>query len=884
MLGASALGVSGAEGLRPVTREQIESLQAEKLSRTPAQRKLDSQLVYAVRQQRQGFVSRKVLLLRPDLGIEADGRVLVDIRAEVGPGLLDFIERNGGRIINSFERYHAIRALLPLNAMEIVAGQPGVRSIRPAERATTNAGTVSHEGDIAHRADQARSAFLADGTGIKVGVLSDSVDYLTDAQTYGVLGNVTVLPGQAGSGTGEGTAMLEVVHALAPGSDLYFATAFSGAASFANNIRALYAAGCRIIVDDVTYFAESPFQDGPIAQAVDDVSAQGAMFFSAAGNSGNIDHGTGGTWEGDFKDGGQAAIGRGGRLHDFGGITYNTVMPGGGSLRRVDLFWSDPLGASTNDYDVYVVDANGSVLRSSTNIQDGQSDPYESISTLNVGERIVIVKYAGEDRYLWLSSGRGKLALATPGSTRGHNAARAANCFTVAATGVSSPSKPFTGGSADPVESFSCDGPRRIFFTPDGRAITPGDYSSTGGFVVQKPDLTAADGVSTSVTNLNPFLGTSSAAPHAAAIAALVWSQSPLLTAGAISNILTTTTLDVEAPGWDRDSGAGIVMAYPAVAITPQLALQSVQLQDGNGNGYLDANECSTVMLTLQNPGTNQPLTNISAVLMAATPGVLADPAPTSFPDLLPGASATASFRISTTPQFTCGTNANFTLLVTGDGGRTFAAPFQLNSIIPLSPPTNFASSDTPIPIPDLGSITSAITVSGISAPLGQVKVAVYLTHSYDYDLRLTLISPQGTNIVLSSNNGGAGQNYGAACDDPTNMTVFADSAPGSIDSASAPFVGTFSPEQPLSSLFGASGSGVNGVWKLLVQDQVQFNTGTLQCWGLELAPIAPCDGGGQCLIGPSIVQNATNQSLLAGDTAVFAVEAQGTAPLAYQW
>ena len=884
---SAALGQTSAaprDLLRPHTRDEIESLQAEKLTRTPAQRKLDSQLVYALRAKREGVVSRQAVLLRPDLSLESDGRVLVDIKADVSPDLLGFIERGGGAVLNSFPRDHAIRAVVPLNQLETIAARPGVRSIRPADRAVTNAARLAHEGDIAHQADLARRTFPADGTSVRVGVLSDSIDYLTDAQTAGALGNVTILPGQTGNGSGEGTAMLEIVHALAPGSDLYFATAFSGAASFANNIRALYAAGCRIIIDDVTYFSESPFQDGPIALAVDDVCSKGALFFSAAGNSGNMDHGTGGTWEGDFKDGGPATIGRGGRLHDFGGVTYNTVIPGGGSLRRVDLFWADPLGHSTNDYDVYILDSNGSVVRSSTNIQDGQGDPYEAIPTLNIGERIVIVKYAGEDRYLWLSSGRGTLAQATPGSTRGHNAARVANCFTVAATSVGSALEPFTGGSANPVETFSSDGPRRLFFNPDGSAITPGDYSSAGGFLVSKPDFTAADGVTVSVTNLSPFFGTSAAAPHAGAIAALLWSYSPLLTAAAVNHLLTATALDIEGPGQDRDSGAGIVMAYPAVALAPQLTLQSVQLQDANANGYLDANECATVVVTLQNPGTNQALTGISGVLACSTPGVLANPVSTPLSDLAPGASATASFEVSTTPQFTCGTNASLTLQVAAAGNLTFAVPFQLNSIIPLSPPTRFASTTGPTPIPDLGDVTTSLEVSGVSAPLGHVQVAVHITHTYDYDLRLTLITPEGTNIVLSSNNGPGGQNYGSACDDLTNMTVFSDDAPTTIKSATAPFVGIFKPEQPLSSLFGKTGDAVNGTWRLRVEDQVQGDTGTLECWSVQIEPVAPCDGGGQCLIGPSIVHNPAGQAVSAGDTVLFTAQVSGSDPLSYQW
>ena len=80
------------------------------------------------------------------------------------------------------------------------------------------------------------------GSGLKIGVLSDSVDYLGSSQITGL---VTVLSGQSGTpATGEGTAMLEIVHDLAPGTQLYFATAASSEASFANNIQQLQAAGC----------------------------------------------------------------------------------------------------------------------------------------------------------------------------------------------------------------------------------------------------------------------------------------------------------------------------------------------------------------------------------------------------------------------------------------------------------------------------------------------------------------------------------------------------------------------------------------------------------------------------------------------------------------
>ena len=101
---------------------------------------------------------------------------------------------------------------------------------------------------------------------------------------------------------------------------------FGGPSVFAANIRALKAAGCTIIIDDVSNVTESPFQDGPIALAVNEVSAAGVLYFSSAANSGNKDSGTASTWEGDFADGGAAP--NGGRLHSFGTATFNTNPSG----------------------------------------------------------------------------------------------------------------------------------------------------------------------------------------------------------------------------------------------------------------------------------------------------------------------------------------------------------------------------------------------------------------------------------------------------------------------------------------------------------------------------------------------------------------------------
>src|SRR5262249_37419340 len=121
--------------------------------------------------------------------------------------------------------------------------------------------------------------------------------------------------------------------------------------------------------------------------------------------------------------------------------------------------------------------------------------------------------------------------------------------------------------SSNEVELFSSDGPRRLFYTSDGVPFTPGNVSSTGGIVRQKPDLSAADGVS--VTGVggfgSPFYGTSAAAPHAGAIAALLKSAKANLTAAELRAALTRTAVDIMGVGEDRDSGAGIVAGFDAV-------------------------------------------------------------------------------------------------------------------------------------------------------------------------------------------------------------------------------------------------------------------------------------------------------------------------------
>src|SRR5205814_3813479 len=137
--------------------------------------------------------------------------------------------------------------------------------------------------------------------------------------------------------------------------------------------------------------------------------------------------------------------------------------------------WSDPVGGSGNDYDLYVLNSAGTtVTASSTNVQSGTQDPYEDAGNRSAGEKLVIVKKAAAaNRFLHLNTNRGVLTVSTTGVIYGHNGG--VNTISVAATpagpatfdGVRFGPFPNAHSGTNVVEQFSSDGPRRIFYNAD---------------------------------------------------------------------------------------------------------------------------------------------------------------------------------------------------------------------------------------------------------------------------------------------------------------------------------------------------------------------------------------------------------------------------------
>jgi subtilisin-like proprotein convertase family protein len=145
-------------------------------------------------------------------------------------------------------------------------------------------------------------------------------------------------------------------------------------------------------------------------------------------------------------------------------------------------------------------------------------------------------------------------------------------------------------------------------------------------------------------------------------------------------------------------------------------------------------------------------------------------------------------------------------------------------------------STAVPKSITDFSTVTSEVTFSGLNAVKG-VQVTLDITHSFDDDLDVFLISPKGTQVELFSGVGGQFNNF-------TNTTLDQD-ADVPITEGTAPFTGTYQPEGLLTDFLNEN---PNGVWRLLIRDTEEGDQGTLNSWSLtiegqELSTTTDADG-----------------------------------------
>ncbi len=868
------------EALSTNAQAEMRALLADKYAVTGDERKLDPGLRFALQRVQQRGIARQLPQLRV-LAPDPRGRFHIDVllhSADHGDKVQALIRALPEANLQSAVGTE-LRAWVRAEDITTIAALTEVRRVQRAIPAITSRSMPTQttalnigEGVRAHAVDLARAAYGLRGLGQKICVMSDSIDFLGAVQSSGDLpAAIEILPGQSGLGMGfigEGTAMLEIVHDLAPDAELAFATAFTGVASFAQNVRALrYQAGCDVIVDDIFYFNEPPFQDGPIAQAVAEVSADGALYFSSAGNEGNLRNGMSGVYEGNFVDGGTLAALPGGNVNLFS-------VPGVGSSNQVralapgfaaSLSWSDPLGASANDYDVFVMSPDlQHVLDAGLDLQDGDDDPFELTGPLQTDDRLVVWKAtAAAPRFLHLNGLRGRFNLATGGQTKGHSAAAAA--FSVAAVDSHlANGGAFVGGSGNPVESFSSDGPRRMYYSADGDLLNPDQPSllADGGSVRIKPDVAAADGVVTATPGFSQFYGTSAAAPHVAAIAALLRQARPDASPTEIRTALNASALDIETAGIDALSGVGIVMAdgaLAAIGATPVARLRqgSLQLQviDGDADAIVEPGETFDVSITLHNDGAAT-ASAITATLETSTSSVQIIRASTAWPDLAPTMMATATlpFRIHVAPTHRCGEAIELKLHAHYSGASIGTSPQALGThTLPVGAldaaiTTQYSGAAQSIPDNDAAGIAVGLAVTAGSARIGDIDVRIDgnncsdelfstttgVQHGFIGDLDIRLRSPAGTEVrLLDRPRAGVGDNNG----NHLCQTVFDDAAISALADAAAtaaPFSASYRGSEALSAFNGELASGT---WQLLLADHAAPDAGVLRDFSVVIQP-----------------------------------------------
>lgn len=141
-----------------------------------------------------------------------------------------------------------------------------------------------------------------------------------------------------------------------------------------------------------------------------------------------------------------------------------------------------------------------------------------------------------------------------------------------------------------------------------------------------------------------------------------------------------------------------------------------------------------------------------------------------------------------------------------------------------------FAAADVPIEIPKRGTITSTVTLSNLGTVV-DLNVKLTIRHTYDGDLKVTLISPHGTRVELFAGVGGGGDDFvNTVLDDEASSAAV-------LSGAKAPFTGTFLPQGSLATFDGETASGV---WTLEVEDTASGDRGSLEQWSLTVTHEEP--------------------------------------------
>jgi subtilisin family serine protease len=531
-------------------------------------------------------------------------------------------------------------------------------SITPEDSVKT--GLVITQGDTMIRTNLVRPGFKINGDGIKIGVISDSYGTIPTGNvaippynpapgpipqsfnittlrqditngevpsdttlqipnssgigthdtliknSYGFAHNVHVLQDFPQQRSDEGRAMIQIIHDVAPAAEIYFNSGFFTAGEFAKTIKRLRDAGCKIIVDDVTFPTEPFLRDGIIAKTADSVVRyNNVTYISSAGNFADQ------AYESDFvpTDASSLTGFNGLKAHNFGGgdmFQQILLRPGKYTFvfQWLDSTYSrgETLTGTKYNMDCFLSrQTNGGGLIGFNRDNTG-GDPIEFIPIE------ILPDYPND------TTSKIYNLLIVNNTTTGDPARikyiiykrdAKANIGYISHRNLPGVSVSTITGQAN-ADSVISVGAARFNHTIDRYTLTPHpllpdnligitkpqleSFSSIGGGKIEniirnKPNVTGSDGGNTTVKlgqdypnnaldGFSNFFGTSAAAPHVAAAAALIMQGRKKFLAGhpntspwEIKDVLQQTAFDMETPGYDLKSGYGLIDADSAMRI-----------------------------------------------------------------------------------------------------------------------------------------------------------------------------------------------------------------------------------------------------------------------------------------------------------------------------
>ena len=582
------------------------------------------------------------------LSVDADGAIAVTVSFATAPGDADVDRVSAIGTVDRVYRFsQAIAVTVDPARLPELSDLPGVTSVVPvvqpvntgalapksivgptAAPADDSCRAIPVEADGPLRTELARETFGVDGTGVTVGIISDSYGLTSEVTTPEQDVALGVLPGpgnpcgyetpvevlvEGSSGDDEGRGMAQLVHGIAPGAKLMFASGWDGPNAFAESIIELAEAGADIIVDDLGYATETYFQQGLISRAIAHVRAQGIAYYTSAGNAnavGDEDGPSAGlpisSWQTPAFRGTECPewVEAPEGMTEYDCLDFDPTSGedpveqlglNGRYSPQLLLSWGEPIDGVTSGFSLQLYTADDEPELYSAGFVFDPQIPNQMLSsdgTPPAGDyQLVVVRDltdgAPNEPAVWIGAFNGAGAIdwreydRSAGDdvvgpvTFGHPADGSG--VGVAAADWRTPNEP---------ESFTSPGPGTVLFAPDDPASTTPAAALPEPQRVQAPVIAGVDGTRTSFfggpgDGLYRFYGTSAAAPNVAATHALAAQYAPAIDADTVTDLMVETAAAMTNPFagvlLDEDVfGAGLADGYGLLAALPARAVQGL--------------------------------------------------------------------------------------------------------------------------------------------------------------------------------------------------------------------------------------------------------------------------------------------------------------------